>query len=233
MSGLILEPLRTEPSIVLVRYPMNCRDVSRLCTVVLCPDPFQKIEKGSGNMATQCLVPKEFNQPHNHMLIFIHLPGQNGRWVQLHGLHDWTNVSLCQWGTSLAYEWRLLPRYISKQRFTSLLGKDHEAGESDSYVCFAVLSITRYVRPERSGFMCKTCFLPFKPYLQLTETLLSNIYVYPWQKCYWAGRKTDKCISPRSESFLYLLLLHQQQLFRPHSFSQQHQTWSELSQTCA
>ena len=38
-----------------------------------------------------------------------------------------------------------------------------------------------------------------------------------------AGRKTDECISPRSESFRYLLLVPQQ-LFRPHSFSQQHQT---------
>ena len=38
-----------------------------------------------------------------------------------------------------------------------------------------------------------------------------------------AGRKTDECISPRSESFRYLILV-QQHLFRPHSFSQQHQT---------
>ena len=45
-----------------------------------------------------------------------------------------------------------------------------------------------------------------------------------------ASWKTDKYISPRSERFCYLLLL-QKQIFRPHSFSQQHQTWSELCQT--
>ena len=45
-----------------------------------------------------------------------------------------------------------------------------------------------------------------------------------------AGRKTDKCIPPRSKSFRYLLLV-QQRCFRSHSFSQQHQTWSQLCQT--
>ena len=58
-----------------------------------------------------------------------------------------------------------------------------------SYVCFTVRSITRYVGTERSdrpGFMRKTRFSLFKPYLQLRETLLSNIYaveMHPWQKC--------------------------------------------------
>ena len=48
----------------------------------------------------------------------------------------------------------------------------------------------------------KTCFLPFKSYLQLRETLLSNIYaveLHPWQSTTVAGRKIDECISPRSE----------------------------------
>ena len=55
--------------------------------------------------------------------------------------------------------------------------------------------------------------------------------MHPWQKkATVADRKTDEWISLRSESFRYLLLL-QQQLFRPHSFSQQHQSWSELCQT--
>ena len=59
-----------------------------------------------------------------------------------------------------------------------------------SYVCFTVRSITRCVGTERSdrpGFMRKTRFSLFKPYLQLRQTLLSNIYaveMHPWQKCY-------------------------------------------------
>ena len=71
-------------------------------------------------------------------------------------------------------------------------------------------------RSDRPGFMRKTCFSPFKPYLQLRGTLPSNISML-W-KCIHgksatvAGRKTDKYISPRSKSFHYLLLL-QQQLF--------------------
>ena len=107
--------------------------------------------------------------------------------------------------------------------------------EPKTTVCFIVHKITCYVETERSdqpGFMCKTCFLPFKPYLQLRETL-SNISILWKSNCgknaTVAGRKTDECISPRSESFCYLLLL-QQLLFRPHSYSQQHQTRSELCQ---
>ena len=50
--------------------------------------------------------------------------------------------------------------------------------------------------------MRKTCFSPFKPYLELRETLLSNIYAV-W-KCIRgksatvAGRKADECISPKA-----------------------------------
>ena len=47
--------------------------------LVSCPDPFRKIEKGSGNTAIQCLVPKEFNQSRNHMLMFSYIRGQNWR----------------------------------------------------------------------------------------------------------------------------------------------------------
>ena len=102
-------------------------------------------------------------------------------------------VSLFQQGNSLAYEWKLLPRYISKQRLHRCLARDREAGESDrAKLCmfYCPFNYTCYVGTERSdwrGFMHKTRFSPFKPYLQLRQTLLSNIYaveMHPWQKCY-------------------------------------------------
>ena len=76
-----------------------------------------------------------------------------------------------------------------------------------SYVCFAVRSITRYVGTEQSdrpGFMHKTRFSPFKPYTCSSDKLLAISMLW---KCIRgksatvAGRKTDKYISPRSESF--------------------------------
>ena len=44
-------------------------------------------------------------------------------------------------------------------------------------------------RSDQPGFIRKTCFSPFKPYLQLRGTLLSNAYaveMHPWQKCYYS-----------------------------------------------
>ena len=64
----------------------------------------------------------------------------------------------------------------------------------------------------------KTSFSPFKSYLQLRETLLSNML---WncirgKSATGDGWKTDECISPRSESsFCSSNFL---------SFSQQHET---------
>ena len=50
-----------------------------------------------------------------------------------------------------------------------------------SYVCFTVRSIARYVGTDRAGIMRKTRFSPFKPYLQLRQTLLSKIYAVEMQ----------------------------------------------------
>ena len=53
-----------------------------------------------------------------------------------------------------------------------------------SCVCFTVCSITCYVGTEqsdRAGIMRKTRFSPFKPYLQLRQTLLSKIYAVEMQ----------------------------------------------------
>ena len=36
------------------------------------PSPLSENREGVGNMAIQCLVPKEFNQSSNHMLMFTY-----------------------------------------------------------------------------------------------------------------------------------------------------------------
>ena len=85
---------------------------------------------------------------------------------------------LRQRGFSLAYKWRLLPQHIRKQRLHRCLARDREAGEMTATYVLIVRTNTRYVRTERSdrpGFMRKTSFLPFKPYLQLRETLFLAI----------------------------------------------------------
>ena len=77
--------------------------------------------------------------------------------------------------------------------FTSrCLARDRDAAKVTELHIFC--TITRYVGTERSdrpGFMRTTCFSPFKPYLQLRQTLLNNIYaveMHPWQKhyCSWS-----------------------------------------------
>ena len=103
-------------------------------------------------------------------------------------------MSVRQRGTSLRVKTAVT---IHQQAtFTSrCLARDREAAKvTGGHVCFIVRTITRYVGTERSdrpGFMRKTCFSPFKPYLQLRQTLLSNIYaveMHPWQKryCSWS-----------------------------------------------
>ena len=58
------------------RHSNICRSTYYPLPLVSCPHPFRKngkIEKpGSGNTAIQCLVPKEFKQSPNHMLMFIY-----------------------------------------------------------------------------------------------------------------------------------------------------------------
>ena len=172
-ANLIFEPRVLEEHAWVIKHSLRW---PRILILVSCPDPFRKIEKGSGNTAIQCLVPKEFNQSLNHMLMF-YIGGENWRCVQLHGLHDWIVQQILilsvlhQGGTSLSYEWRQLPQYISKQRLHCCLARDREAGKSDRamYVLSSV-QILSYVGTEQSdrpGFMRKTCFSPFKPYLQL------------------------------------------------------------------
>ena len=96
---------------------------------------------------------------------------------------------------------------------------------------FTVRSITRYVERNNGqtgqGLCVKHVSHRSNPTCSSSKELFLAISMI--RKCIRgksatvAGRKTDEYISPRSESFRYLLLL-QKQLFRPHSFSQQHQT---------
>ena len=85
---------------------------------------------------------------------------------ELYSLCDWIVqqilkcqffVTLWQQGISLAYEWRLLLRYISKQSLHCCLASDHEA-KSDRAACIIVHTITPTFRK------CRMCFSPFKPY---------------------------------------------------------------------
>ena len=50
-------------------------------------------------------------------------------------------VTMWRWGTSLTYQQRLLPQYISKQRIHCYLVRDHEA-ESARATCVIVWTIT-------------------------------------------------------------------------------------------
>ena len=104
---------------------------------------------------------------------------------------------LRQRGFSLAYKWRLLPQHIRKQRLHRCLARDREAGEMTATYVLIVRTNTRYVRTERSdrpGFMRKTSFLPFKPYLQLRETLFLAISML-WE-CI-RGKKKNASLVPR------------------------------------
>ena len=112
----------------------------------------------------------------------------NWRCVQLHGLDESVNTNFASpstGGTSLAYEWRLLPRYISKQCLDRCRWRFRRWSwwkwQSYTYVLLSVQILTMHVGTERSDprIMRKTCFLLFKPYLQLRETLLSNSILSP------------------------------------------------------
>ena len=97
-------------------------------------------------------------------------------------------MSVHQRGTSLRVKTAVT---IHQQAmFTSrCLARDRDAAKVTGVCMFyCPCTIIRYVGTERSdrpGFMRKTCFSPFKPYLQLRQTLLSNIYaveMYPVAK---------------------------------------------------
>ena len=126
-------------------------------------------------------------QPHAN----VYICGKN-RCAQLHGLHDWQILTVS---------------VFLNEAIASPMSEDccHDASVSNMYVaawqeivkpakvlrmfyCLFNYSLCRtQQRSDRPGFMRKTCFSPFKPYLQLRGTLLSNIYaveMHPWQKCY-------------------------------------------------
>ena len=79
------------------------------------------------------------------------------------------------------------PRYISKQCIHWCLAIDCEA-KSDRAMCILVHTTARYCRKQNSLISQDSrieCFSPFKPYLQLRETPLNNIYdveMHPGQK---------------------------------------------------
>ena len=97
-------------------------------------------------------------------------------------------MSVRQRGTSASLGVKTAVTIHQQATFTSRsLARDREAAKVTGHVCFIVRTITRYVGTERSDrpvFMRKTCFSPFKPYLQLRQTLLSNIYAVEMQKRY-------------------------------------------------
>ena len=97
-------------------------------------------------------------------------------------------MSVRQRGTSLRVKTAVT---IHQQAtFTSrCLARDRDDAKVTGVCMFyCPCTIIRYVGTERSdrpGFMRKTCFSPFKPYLQLRQTLHSNIYaveMYPVAK---------------------------------------------------
>ena len=122
-------------------------------------------------------------------------PGNEARCAQFysHGSCDWivsqrNAKKLChffvivwRWGTSLAYEQRLLPRYITQQVYTTAWQEIVKPKALELRVLRVIVrTITSYCigteRSDRAQFMRRTCFSPFKPYLQLRETLLNSIY---------------------------------------------------------
>ena len=126
--------------------------------------PFGKIEKGSGNTAIQC---------------HVYICGQNWRCARLHGLHDsivqqtilsvlregGTNLIASPMSEDCCHNTSASNVYIAAWQEIVKPAKVTEL-----YVCFIVRTKLGYVGTERSdrpGFMHKTCFSPFKPYLQL------------------------------------------------------------------
>ena len=102
-------------------------------------------------------------------------------------------MSVRQRGTSLGVKTAVT---IHQQAtFTSRsLARDREAAKvTGACTFYCPYNYSLYVGTERSDrpvFMRKTCFSPFKPYLQLRQTL-SNIYaveMHLWQKryCSWS-----------------------------------------------
>ena len=130
-------------------------------------------------------------QPHTN----VYIRGQKWKCVQLHGLHDWQILIMSVFfneaiaspmSEDCCHDTSVSNVYIAAWQEIVKPAKVIEL----SYVCFTVHSITRYVGTEwsdRPGFMHKTHFSPFKPYLQLRQTLPSKIYaveMHLWQKCY-------------------------------------------------
>ena len=88
------------------------------------------------------------------------------------------------------------------------------------------IPVWQEITKPKAVFMHKTCFLLFKPYLQLRETLFNNIYLHPWQKhsCLENWRMHSL---PEGKKLLLPPLAYQR--FRPHSFSQQQQALSNVT----
>ena len=79
------------------------------------------------------------------------------------------------WGTSLAYEHKVLPWYISKrcELIHCVLAKDREAESTKAMSVFSeqLPAVVGTEQREQLECMC-TCLL----YLHLRQTLLNNIY---------------------------------------------------------
>ena len=98
----------------------------------------------------------------------------------------------------------MLPWYISKQCIHCCFWQEivkPKVLELSVLLSEQLLATIETERSDEPECKRRICFSPFKPYLQLRETLLNN----------------------RSKSFSYLPSL-QQQLFRPHFFLLQHQS---------
>ena len=107
-----------------------------------------------------------------------------------------SSLTMWQWGTSLTYEWRLLPWYISRQRLHCCLARDREA-ESIRARCYCQYNYSLLWNGMvwLARGMRTTYFSPFKPCLKLRETqylCCENAFVAKVLTV--AGRKTDECI---------------------------------------
>ena len=133
-------------------------------------------------------------------------------------------MTVWQWGSGLAYEWRLVPMIHQRETFTLLTWQKiikPKAIKLCVLLSIQLFAIVGTERSDRPGFMCRMCHSSHICRLDKLFLTISKLW-----KCICvlavAGRKTDNCIFSRSENFHYLPLF-EQQLFTPHSFSQQHQ----------
>ena len=151
-------------------------------------------------------------QPHAN----VYIRGQNCRCAQLHGLHDWQILimSVRQRGTSLGVKTAVTIHQQATFRSHSL-ARDREAAKVTAacmfYCPYNYSLCTKKQNGQIGQGLCVKHVSRRSSHTCSSDKLFLAISML-W-KCIRgksatvAGRKTDKCISSRSESFCYLLLL--------------------------